>query len=119
MVVVATDSSSIRPSAFPASVDAVMTFRGAHPELLSLDAKIVDIYTLTEAAYLGHRVRGEQELYSYNPDHFYIERSKHGLATVTTLLWELMPLIRYQTYDRIGALDDDDGLVEITHFGEW
>jgi hypothetical protein len=86
--------------------------------VIVLDAQVVDVYTLTEAPFLGHRYISER-FYSYDRDHYFIERSPAGMVTLTTLLWELMPLIRYQTYDVIGDLRDDEGLVEIAAFGEW
>ena len=119
LVVVATDSPAIVPAAFPTAVRGVITFRGAHgPLARDLEATVVDVYGLTEAPYLGHRVSGER-CYRCNPDHFYIERSPAGLLTVTSLLWELMPLVRYQTYDWCGLVDDENGLFEIVAYGEW
>jgi hypothetical protein len=118
MVILATESRAIRPEIFPASVDAVVTFRGAYPELAELDARVVDVYGLTEAPYLGHRLAGESG-YSFDRNHFYLERAPSGALAITTLLWEVMPLIRYRTYDLVGAIDDDGGRVEITTMGEW
>lgn len=121
LVVVATASPAICAAAFPPGVEAVITFRAAFlPELerLGPDVKVVDVYTLTEAPYLAHRLAGER-FYRYDPDQFYVERSPAGLLTFTTLLWELMPFIRYQTYDAVGELRDAEGLVEITALGDW
>lgn len=118
LVILCTDSPSICPEAFPDSVKGVITFRAAFPELAALDATVIDIYTLTEAPFLGHREITER-FYSYDRDHYYIERSPAGMVTITTLLWELMPLIRYQTYDVIGELRDEEGLIGISAFGEW
>lgn len=118
MIIVATDSRQITPAAIPDSVKGILTFRGDFPELTETKAKVIDIYTLTEFPYLGWREGGEK-FYHYTPDHHYVERSPNGLVTVTNLLWELMPLIRYQTFDTIGELDDENGLLEVTSYGEW
>lgn len=118
LVIVATDSPEIRPDAFPSSVEAVVTFRGAYPELATLDAKLVDVYTLTELPIVGHRLAGNPT-YSYDHDHYFIERSPSGLLTFTTLLWEAMPFIRYQTYDAAGEILDVEGEFEVAAFGEW
>jgi len=118
LVIVATDSQEICPDAFPSSVEAVVTFRGAFPELAELDAKVVDVYTLTECPIVGHRLAGER-FYGYDHDHYYIERSPAGLITITTLLWEAMPFVRYQTYDTAGEILDAEGEFEVTAFGEW
>ena len=119
LIVLATDSVALPPEAFPDRVRGLITFRGGYAELArALDVTAVDIYTLTEAPYLGHRMAGERH-YRYNGEHFFIERSPAGNVTITSLLWEVMPLIRYQTYDRCGEVRDDEGLVEVTAFGEW
>lgn len=119
LVVLATAEPGISAEAFPEGVRAVVTFRGAYPWLVDeLDAEVVDVYTLTEAPYLGHRLAGER-LYRYNPDHFFLERAPSGQLAVTSLLWEVMPLVRYRTYDGCGEVRDEEGLFEVTSFGEW
>lgn len=118
MVVLCTDAAEVTPEAIGDDVEAVLTFRGAYGDMASLDATVVDVYTLTEALYMGYRLAGEQH-YRCNRDHYYVERSPSGLLTVTTLLWEAMPFIRYQTYDTCGQIDDAEGLFEIRAMGEW
>lgn len=121
LVVLATTSSAICAAAFPREVEAVITFRGGFlPELQRLGpgVRVVDVYTLTEAPYLAWRLAGER-FHHYDADQFFVERSPTGLLTFTTLLWELMPFIRYQTYDAVGELRDAEGLVEITTLGDW
>ena len=118
VVVLCTDSTEVTPAVVGNDVQCVVTFRGAYEEMARLDATVVDIYTLTEALYLGYRLGGESS-YRYNHDHFYVERSPSGLVTITTLLWEAMPFIRYQTYDSCGEIDDAEGLLEVRAMGEW
>lgn len=119
LVVLATAEPRIGPDCFPPRVRALVTFRGAYPRLArELAARVVDVYTLTEAPYLGHRLAGER-LYRYDPDHFFLERSPSGHVAVTSLLWEVMPLVRYRTYDGCGEVRDAEGLFEVTAFGEW
>jgi phenylacetate-coenzyme A ligase PaaK-like adenylate-forming protein len=118
MVVLCTDSRQVTLEALGDGVRAVLTFNGAYPELGRLDATVVDIYSRTEAPYLGHRLAGER-FYRYDPDHFFLERAPSGNVVITNLLWEVMPLIRYRTYDTCGALDDAEGLIEVACFGEW
>ncbi len=119
VLVLATDSRSVTPAVIPDTIKAIITFRGAYPEVAELeDVTVVDVYTLTEAPYLAYRKRGER-FYRFDPDVFHIESSPSGLLTVTTLIWEVMPLIRYQTYDHCGEVDNDRGLVEVLSFREW
>ncbi len=118
VVALCTDSQEITPEAIGDSVKAVLTFRGAYPEMARLDATVVDIYSLTEAQYVGHRRMGER-FYRYNHDHFFLERSPCGLLTITNNQWDAMPFVRYQTYDCCGEVDDEEGRFEIEFFGEW
>lgn len=118
IVLLCTDSTEVTRDAIGDDVEAVLTFRGAYAEMAELDATVVDIYTLSEALYLGYR-RADERFYHYNHDHFFLERSPQGLLTITTLLWEAMPFIRYQTYDLCRQIDDAEGLFEIRALGEW
>ena len=118
LLVLATTDSKLSPAVIPDCVRAIVTFRGGYPEMAKLDVDILDIYTLTEVPYLGCRVGGERP-YRFDPEQFFVERSPSGALTVTTLQWEVMPFIRYQTYDLCGEVDMSSGSFEITSFGEW
>jgi hypothetical protein len=118
LVVLATDSPAVTKEAIPPSVRGLMTFRGAYPALGEVDARVVDVYGVTEVPYLGHRLAGER-CYQYDKDQFFVERSPAGMVTITTLLWEVMPFVRYQSYDFAGEIDDEQGLFEVLDWGEW
>lgn len=119
VLVLATDAASVTPAVVPDSVKAIITFRGAFAEMTELEGvTVVDIYTLTEAPYLAHRTGGERS-YRFDPETFHLEVSPAGQVTVTTLLWEVMPLIRYQTYDHCGDVDNEQGFFEVLSYGEW
>lgn len=118
LLVLATTDPKLTPEIIPDCVRTIVTFRGGYPEMAELDQEVVDIYTLTEIPYLGFRKKNEPH-YSYDPEQFYVERSPAGLLTVTTLFWDLMPFIRYQTYDLCDAVDAEAGTFELTSFGEW
>ncbi len=118
IVVLATDDPRLRPELIPERVRALITFRGAYPEMAELDATVIDLYTLTEVPYIGHRLAGDP-CYHYDETSFYIERSPRGRLTITTLLWEVMPFIRYETYDLCGRINDAEGYFEVRSYGEW